>query len=542
MEVLGLPLLTHLAVRLISRWTGEVEALIENPTTLYRSLVDLTCEKAGKAPEEADTAEGMARITGRQLRRLLRETAAAMTACGAESISFGELSKRLRRQGEELLTQCDGAAEEHVLVALMVSFFFKGGQKHLGAEFVHKSFREYLFAEQIVEAIKDHARESTVDVRERAPYWKDFEASSPQYALSRRLSDLLAPQWLSPEVARHVKHLLRWEIGRSAAPETAPSPGRPTEPLDSCGWERARNLLADIWDWWAEGVHLRPEPKMETRGFVGFSEPLVCKMIDWSSPQEVQQEFPAPARTATIDAHLGDGLFQLAASVHYQTAIAAGWLEKGKIKPGDLWEGVSDMGHGPRRCQCSVRRADKQWTLFSPAGANPGYFVNYIARVNSAGWRPMGWFPIGLDLSGVDLRQVHLAIPIQPEAPRYHTTWTHANLSDACAYGTLFFYDNLSFVFAHGLKGYLGFFQHANLLGSDFGGAHLGSADLSHANAEDTNFVEAKLASANFTDARLSDSSRELVSRGGAIFDRKSPGRGEQVRRSQAKGETENPP
>jgi hypothetical protein len=45
--VLGLPLLAHLAVRLIAQWVGDRSELLANPTMLYRSIVDLTCEKGG---------------------------------------------------------------------------------------------------------------------------------------------------------------------------------------------------------------------------------------------------------------------------------------------------------------------------------------------------------------------------------------------------------------------------------------------------------------------------------------------------------------
>jgi hypothetical protein len=103
----------------------------------------------------------------------------------------------------------------------MISFFFKGGHTHLGCEFVHKSFREYLFAEAIVEALKDFGRDDSGELRKRASYYKEFNKEDPQYGLTRTLSELLSPQWLSPEVAVHVEQLLAWEIQREVSGENS---------------------------------------------------------------------------------------------------------------------------------------------------------------------------------------------------------------------------------------------------------------------------------------------------------------------------------
>jgi hypothetical protein len=50
LEVLGLPLLSHLSLRVLGHWTGDIEGLLSDPTTLYRHLVDLTCAKAISRP------------------------------------------------------------------------------------------------------------------------------------------------------------------------------------------------------------------------------------------------------------------------------------------------------------------------------------------------------------------------------------------------------------------------------------------------------------------------------------------------------------
>ena len=55
----------------------------------------------------------------------------------------------------------DAYAEDHPLTRLMISFYFKGGQPEQGCEFAHKSFREYLFAECIVETLKEYGHRLT---------------------------------------------------------------------------------------------------------------------------------------------------------------------------------------------------------------------------------------------------------------------------------------------------------------------------------------------------------------------------------------------
>src|SRR5262249_30180052 len=63
LEVLGLPLLAYLTIRVMAQMvkSGDplekqqsvITEMVENPTLLYRGLIDLTCEKAGKAAFDA---------------------------------------------------------------------------------------------------------------------------------------------------------------------------------------------------------------------------------------------------------------------------------------------------------------------------------------------------------------------------------------------------------------------------------------------------------------------------------------------------------
>jgi len=123
LDVLGLPLLAHLAVRLLSEPGADVEALINNPTTLYRSLVDLTCGKAGKYEGAAEDVERRYLKTGDELRDLLRQTAAAMTVCGQENIAYEELSLRVRFDENNVMNQVQAATRDHELAQLMISYY-----------------------------------------------------------------------------------------------------------------------------------------------------------------------------------------------------------------------------------------------------------------------------------------------------------------------------------------------------------------------------------------------------------------------------------
>jgi hypothetical protein len=522
MAVMGLPLLAHLAIRLMSKWKGDdLSALVQNPTTLYRSLVDLTCEKGGKSIFDNTETEEQFRITGGELRQLLWQTATAMSVYGQENISFRELALRLDLEDEDLDRKVSSAAEDHKLSSLMVSFFFKGGQLHLGCEFLHKSFREYLYAEGIVEALKEYGRGQKKTPDERTPYWADFPETDSRRDFSRTLSAALSAQWLSHEVVGHLEQLLIWEIAREKAKEEAEVIGTPTEPLDIAGWSRVRDGLADLWDWWGEGVHLRPQVLVDKKTRVAsFENPYVQELVEQAAPFDpmLRNASLEPKRTLTMDAHLGDGLFRLAALVHYYVAVNSGWLENRSREvagsfPVQIWEGVSPVGQGPRRCQSIVKQQGGEWTLFAPSGTDSRFFANYVHRINSAGWRPHESFPLGVNLSGVDLRRVAVEIPMPATYRIIRTVWTHANLSDANAAGGNFYDHVMAEILADGIS-----FWQSFLVTADFDNASLKKAELGFGILRDANLSNTDLQSAVLDNAYLSYSNLENANVAGARF------------------------
>jgi hypothetical protein len=178
-------------------------------------LTDYATEGADLPSDRQQGAKIQARLSGSDLRVLLRRTAAQMTTLGQESVAKSELEKRLRTT--DLVAQVKDVSKDKVISALLVSFYFKGGNTALGCEFTHKAFREYLFAEEIVETLKGIARTMRDDLPERPPslYWKDYDEADPRRRASFELASLLAPQWLSPEVVNHLGSLLEWEIRRT---------------------------------------------------------------------------------------------------------------------------------------------------------------------------------------------------------------------------------------------------------------------------------------------------------------------------------------
>jgi hypothetical protein len=405
MEVLGLPLLTHLAVRLMIRWpTPDLHRIVENPTSLYRLLTNLTCEKGGRYGEDVHESE----IRGGDLRRLLQETAAAMTVFGQDSIPYEELDLRLSQLDEELVDRVQAETKGHPLSSLMISFFFKGGRVELGAEFLHKSFREYLFAEAILETLKDYGRRIEDYLPERNPdfYWKDFDETDGRYDLSRRLGKMLAPQWISNEIAEHLKGLIEWELSRAHGKSDQLEIGADTPPLDMNRWKRVRDGLADLWDWWGEAVHLRMQPDLHGKKLNGWKQAYVDELVKWSMPQDLGKGvIPAASRPISVDAHLGDGLFRLAVLIHHFIAVPSGqvpeWAE---------FEYTPEFDPGHRRYQSWGAISNERHVRFRPSGPSSDYFFNYMARINAAGWHPGRVFPSELSLQSVDLGECFLAL------------------------------------------------------------------------------------------------------------------------------------
>jgi hypothetical protein len=94
--VLGYPLLLHFTFRLLAETNTDRRDLVGSPTTLLRRLTDYATAGADLPSDREPGTRIQARLSGSDLRVLLRRTAAQMTTLALESISKTELEKRLR--------------------------------------------------------------------------------------------------------------------------------------------------------------------------------------------------------------------------------------------------------------------------------------------------------------------------------------------------------------------------------------------------------------------------------------------------------------
>lgn len=460
--VLGLPLLAQLTARLIAEWKLSPQHLIDNPTELYRSLVDLTCSKGGKAPGGAtqDEIDRQSRIYGHELRRLLWGTAEAMTTYGIDVIPYETLRDRLKLSDKALDEKVASATHSHSLTSLLISFYFKGGFKHTGCEFAHKSFREYLFAEALVEVLKEYGAEARSSLPPREFYWQDFANADPRYRLSRRLAEMLAPQWARAETMFHVRNLIEWEIKRATESGISTDSETSTDSIDAEGWKRIRDGLADLWDWWGEGTHLRSQPAPAP------APAYVTEIINYAYGCMLRWAGSGPPRTVTADSHLGHGLFHLCVWTHHFAAVAGLAPQTNYQGRGRLYQSGPD-GEGGR-----IR--------FAPSGEKPHYFMSYVHRICSAGMRPNGWFPTDIDLRGVDLSGTYLEGINFGRADLTDALLDHANLSSAE-------------------------FNGANLKGCQLSNANLVKADISKTDLTSVCLVSSNLVRASFSVVNISD-------------------------------------
>jgi thymidylate kinase len=428
-DVLGSPLLALLAFRTVAEWPADTGDLFAKPTALHHALIEITTRHAGKAEEGP---EGTVHRGGRTLRRLLQRVASIITTQGGESVSFDELDRRLEDDAA-LRDWTEQAEGESTLHELVVNFYFKG-HPELGCEFLHKSFREYLFSEAVVAALEAVSEGRSGPHAPPPREWgEDFASGSPHHDASRSLASLLAPQWLTPEVRTH----LFWLVERAAS-------------ADPDRWVWIRDLLNDVYAWWAEGVPLRMH-QVRRRGRDAWESPTVVEMLADELPRDGRPWRFSPSTNA-LDAHLGDALIQLTAFVH--------WLLADR-----------DMV-GSRPCQTGEPDAVR----FRPFR---GDSANLIACIGSARGRPIGDGVIGACLRAVDVSDELLAGCDLSWADLEGATLSGAVLARASLVG-------------------------ARLVGADLAGANLFGADLT-----DADLTDAQLTGADLTGARLIDANLE---------------------------------
>ena len=441
MDVIGTPLLAFLTFRTLADWKGDPAKLIDEPTALYQALIDITVEHAGKGRDER--VEGSVHRGGGRLRHLLHKVASIITILGREAVSFTELDYRLEDDesfkdwysSAGLCGAVSEATRKSALHELVVNFYFKGGNTGIGCEFLHKSFREYLFAEAIVAVLKNlSAGKSGTLECPQIIRGQDFLSGTPQYEASRELSQLLAPQRLSDEVRGHLFWLLDKEMR-----------------ADPNQWVWVRDVLLDVYIWWAEAVHLRPQPR-RGRGARQWCPSYVNELLEYALPFDPDD--PVEATPITIlDANLGYALMLL--SVEVYAALA----DQPRTKDPD----------GSFR---TLYRRTSNKVRFAPGGR--GNFRTLCSRINANS----NYFPVSARLPGIDLTNNDCAAIV----------FFRAFLKDSR-------FENAK-IFAAQLN-------YAQLEGADLRGADLWDTNMTRANLMESNLTKADLTTANLTTADL---------------------------------------
>jgi len=478
LEVLGYPLLAHLAMKVMANFREDLSQLIIPPTTLYRHLVDLTCKRGGKYPATNENTTKGGHIEGKDLRALLHGTALAITAHGSESIPEGELELRLETLG--VGKDIFQSTREHPLSNLMISFYFKGTHDQAGCEFLHKSFREYLAAEAIVEVLKEYSKiaRETPPEKPNHLYWQDFRSEDPRHWLARKLGEVLAPQWLSREITSHLSTLIAWETLRAKSGPESPAltggSGVSTDPVTALDWCRIRDGLADLWDWWGEGVHLRPQPTEKSKVWY-LESPYVLELVKLAMRRINfnRRNPPRPIRTTTVDAHLGYGLFQLSCLVHEYICEADGWPMEAGPSPEQRWKNIER----PRRYQVALTPGKTKYIQFAPSGVSPYYFRHYAGRISGAGVAPFVTH---------NEQRYRLDFPSR-------TVMRGIYLGDADLSGLSFSQSDMSYCDL----------ENANLAGTEFGETTLSGSNLARANLFGAHLYKTHVEGATIAGANL---------------------------------------
>lgn len=482
LDVLGSPLLALLTMRVACEYKGDVETLVGNPTLLYRELIRQTCAKGGQPQQSAYPEKQETRIQGEELHQLLHATAVAMFINGQDNLSYAELDFRLGQlrpswdayvEALEELIQVNEA--NHPLMKLMISYFFKGGNRNLGCEFMHKSFREYLFAEAVVECLRAYGEAHTKNPPDRTqPFWENGKADDPRMQLAEDLAHMLAANWLTREIHDYLFSLLELVMQEELKAEKSKEAALQK-------WAVIRDGLADVYAWWADEIPMTSQAVRDRKSRSWqYQEPFFSELARWFLPYDRDKKKHAPISQTQLDGHLGDALWQLTAVVHYQVAVCSGWDDLGAE---ERWQDM--QAHAT--CGYQVRVQD--WVLFAPGGLVCDFTwliesyndtpFRLSARINAATARPLEPFPARAIMPGIACPKVwwwgvYAPLVKMSAANFYQASLDHARLVNARL-------------------------DHASLVN-----ASLVNARLDHASLMNASLMNARLWGTNIDKARVS--------------------------------------
>ncbi len=298
---------------------------------------------------------------------------------------------------------------------------------------------------------------------------------------------------------------MTWEINRSHGTTGLLEFESSSRSISAQEWNYIRDSLADVWDWWAEGVFLRPQPKKNKYNTPDFNVPYVVELTELCCPLDPEawkSSLPDVENTNTVDSRLGEAFFHLTALVHnelynYACQQLPQSAEINKIEPTQR-----------RRYQTEHQVDNILLVRFSPSGEDSNYFYNFCSRINSSGSRPEGFFPSNLFAASINLFEINLSGAYLIQVDLRGAYLIQANLRGADLRGADLIQANLSGAYliqANLIQANLSGADliQANLSGADLSGAYLIQANLSGADLSGADLIQANLSGADLREADL---------------------------------------
>ncbi|HYJ88784.1 MAG TPA: pentapeptide repeat-containing protein [Pyrinomonadaceae bacterium] len=460
-DVVGWPLLAHVAYRLMRECEPSRQtSLIADRTMLLRCLTEYYCIHSRKPSDEPSGTEVRSRLEAPTLRSLVQETAIAMTVKGTECISQEELRRDMaswsgRSKADRDLKLAGGIDPD----IFLINYLFKSGVEYLGCEFIHKSLREFAFAQAVVDNLKRLAVPSDT----KREYNRDLMTEGRLAILSR--------QWLSREIWDHIERQVSWEIYRESPELEDPIAfQRGERPLGIDAWCRIRDRLTQRWTSWA------------------FSNPgLSPTKSDWKPDPKLAEMFKGVSAidSAGADARFGAALFRLCAMLH--GILAARILETSGLMnyQKNMWEELGVTVPAGSEQTTLNHTPDQRLRFFSPGKGDeilePTMLRSSMARINAYYAHTKEELPEKCDLTFL----------VATGAALERLSFQYCNLS----------YSNFS---ESNLSG-------ADMQGADLSGAWLCKSNLTRANLNMTDLPYASFRQANLEGASLKSANIEFA-------------------------------
>jgi len=450
-DVVGWPLLAHVAYRLMRECEpARQTSLIADRTMLLRCLTEYYCIHSRNPSDEPSGTEVRSRLEAPTLRSLVQETAIAMTVAGTECISH----EVLRR---EMASWSSGSkADENLKLAgavdpdiFLINYLFKSGVEYLGCEFIHKSLREFAFAQAVVDNLK------RCEVPANVKHVHNVD-TMPEARLA-----ILSRQWLSREIWDHIERQISWEIYRESPEYEDPIAFQSGErPLGIDAWCRIRDRLAQRWTRWAHSSTELLPPKSHPKSNSKSDQMFKGMEID----------------NAGADARLGAALFRLCATLH--AVLAGRILETSGLMDHqkNMWEELGVIVTAGSDQATLAQTSDQRLCFFAPGNddeeSGPSLLRSVMARINAYYASSKEELPERCDLTFL----------VSTSAALERLSFQYCNLS----------YSNLS---------------ESNLSGADLQGADLSGAWLCKSNLTRANLNMTDLPYASFRESNLEGTS-----------------------------------